>query len=70
MEKMITVETGHGSQRKEIEKIVFKYPLRCQNQVREAFLAEEEGDYERAEGLCVQILDQDAGEPEIRMLLG
>lgn len=70
MEKMITVETGYGSQRKAIEEIVLKYPLWLRNQVREAFLAEEEGDYERAEGLCVQILDQDAGEPEIRMLLG
>ena len=53
MEKMITVETGHGSQRKEIEKIVLKYHLRCQNQIREAFFADEERDYERANGMCV-----------------
>lgn len=67
---MITIETGQGSRREEIEKIVSEFPPELQVQVREAFLAEEAGDYAKAEKLCIRILDQDASKPEVRMLLG
>jgi len=70
MEKIITAKIRNEAPLAEIEQIASKFSPTLRLEVREAFLAEDEGDYEKAEGLCCRILDEDNSNPEVRMLLG
>lgn len=54
---------------KEIEKAGSQYPVFMRDRVKEAFQAADEGEYEKAEGICCELLDH-APAPEILMFLG
>lgn len=74
MNRLIRIEKEDFREREEYmeetERIARQYALPLQEKVREAFELLSEREYERAAGLCCQILDEDDTKPEIRHILG
>lgn len=69
MNKLLSADKQNGITFEEIEEIVRQYPANLQPAVIKAFQEAEKENFEKAEELCCDLLDQQV-EPGIRMLLG
>lgn len=69
MNEMITIKGNEQDLIEEIEKAGSQYPVFMRDRVKDVFQATEEKQYEKAEGICCELLDY-APVPEIQMLLG
>lgn len=69
MNGILSIKTVNHDLSAEIGTVMAHYPIMLQEDVREAYQAAEEKDYEKAEKLCCKLLDYKA-EPEICLLLG
>lgn len=69
MYKMISIEDNGQGAPEEMQKALKQYPIWMHGDVRDAFQAAEEKDYEKSAEICCRLLDYTA-DPEIQMLLG